>query len=38
MAVRRLHTRLVTLEGSHVLHVDNPAGFLETISTFLQGV
>ena len=38
MATRRPHTRLVTLEGSHVLHVDNPAGFTETVKAFLQGL
>ena len=38
MAARRPHTRLVTLEGSHVLHVDNPTGFVDTLKAFLQGL
>jgi len=36
MAARRPNTRLVTLAGGHVVHTDNPAGFVETVRDFLR--
>lgn len=36
MAARRPNTRLVTLDGSHVVHVDNPAGFTAAVQAFLR--
>lgn len=36
MAARRPNTRAVTLDGGHVLHVDNPAGFADAAEDFLQ--
>ena len=38
MASRRSNTRLVTLEGGHVVHLDNPAGFAGAVRSFLQGL
>lgn len=38
MQVRRPNTRLVQLEGGHVVHVDNPRGFIATVSEFLDGL
>lgn len=36
MAKRRPNTRLVTLDGWHVVHQDNPAGFAEVVREFLH--
>jgi len=36
MAARRPNTRLRTLQGGHVVHFDNLAGFTETVKTFLR--
>jgi len=36
MAARRPNTRLVTLRGSHVLHVDDPGGFTKAVKEFLS--
>jgi esterase len=36
MAARRPSTRLQSLEGGHVVHLDNPAGFTEAVQAFLQ--
>lgn len=36
MAARRSNTRLVTLDGGHVVHLDDPTGFAETVCGFLQ--
>lgn len=36
MALRRLNTRLLVLEGGHVVHVDNPTGFEKVVREFLQ--
>ena len=36
MAARRPNTRLRSLDGGHVVHVDNPAGFTEEVKAFLQ--
>lgn len=36
MATRRRNTRLVTLDGGHVLHVDNPRAFTEAVKAFLR--
>ena len=38
MAVQRPNTRLVTLEGGHVVHVDNPNGFAVAVREFLQAL
>jgi len=38
MEMRRPHTQLVTLDGGHVVHVDNPIGFTDAVRTFLQGL
>jgi len=38
MAARRSHTRLVELDGGHVVHFDNPVGFAETVREFLRGI
>jgi esterase len=38
MAARRPNTSLVTLPGGHVVHQDNPAGFLDTVREFLGGL
>ncbi len=35
MAARRANTSLVTLAGGHVVHHDNPAGFLDAVREFL---
>jgi esterase len=35
MASRRPNTRLVTLDGGHVVHLDNPAGFADAVRQFL---
>jgi esterase len=36
MASRRPNTRLLVLEGGHVVHMDNPAGFANAVSGFLR--
>ncbi len=36
MAARRPNTRLQSIEGGHVVHFDNPAGFTEAVQAFLQ--
>jgi len=36
MAARRPNTRLVTLEGGHVVHRDNPTGFTSAVQAFLR--
>ena len=38
MAVRRLNTRLVSLNGGHVVHQDDPAGFADAVREFLAGL
>jgi esterase len=35
MAVRRPNTRLQTLDGGHLVHIDNSMGFIEAVKTFL---
>ena len=36
MAARRPNTRLVRLDGGHVVHQDNPSGFADTVREFLH--
>jgi pimeloyl-ACP methyl ester carboxylesterase len=36
MAERRADTRLKTIDGGHVLHVDHPTGFANAVKEFLQ--
>lgn len=36
MAARRPNTKFVTLEGGHVVHMDNPDGFTAAVTTFLR--
>lgn len=36
MAARRPNTRLVTLDGGHVVHQDNPSGFADIVREFLH--
>ncbi len=38
MAARRPNTRLVTLDGGHIVHADNPGGFAETVLQFLGDI
>ena len=38
MAARRPNTTLVTLEGGHVVHMDNPAGFAAAVTMFLRSL
>lgn len=38
MARRRPNTRLVTLNGGHVAHVDDPTGFIRVVRAFLDDV
>jgi esterase len=38
MAARRPNTRLVTLDGGHVVHQDNPNGFVSMVRNFLNGL
>jgi esterase len=36
MAARRPNTRLVTLDGGHILHFDNPTDFADSLRGFLE--
>jgi pimeloyl-ACP methyl ester carboxylesterase len=36
MTLRRPNTRLNVLDGGHAIHVDNPAGFADTVQEFLR--
>jgi esterase len=36
MAARRPNTRLETIDGSHILHFDNPTAFNNAVKAFLQ--
>ncbi len=36
MAARRPHTTLVTFDGGHVVHADDPAGFADVVNHFLN--
>ncbi|MGP0019703.1 MAG: alpha/beta fold hydrolase [Candidatus Sulfotelmatobacter sp.] len=36
MASRRANARLEVLDGGHVVHMDNPSGFTETVKKFLR--
>jgi pimeloyl-ACP methyl ester carboxylesterase len=38
MAARRPNTRLVTLDGGHVVHLDNPTGFADAVLAFLAAL
>lgn len=38
MVERRSNSRLVTLDGGHVVHLDNPSGFRNTVQEFLDGL
>jgi pimeloyl-ACP methyl ester carboxylesterase len=38
MAARRPDTRLVALDGGHVLHADNPDGFASAVRDFLSEI
>ena len=38
MAARRPNTRLVPLDGGHVVHQDNPDGFRDAVLEFLCGL
>lgn len=38
ISLRRPNTFFQTLEGGHVIHLDNPASFNEVVSTFLNGL
>jgi pimeloyl-ACP methyl ester carboxylesterase len=38
MAKRRRNTQLLTLEGGHALHADNPAGFNNAVRAFLKSL
>jgi pimeloyl-ACP methyl ester carboxylesterase len=38
MAARRPNTRLVTLAGGHIVHADDPTGFVEVVSDLLRRV
>ncbi len=38
MAARRAHSSLVTLDGGHVVHFDNPGRFATTVRAFLEGL
>ncbi len=38
MAAQRPNTRLVTLDGGHVVHQDNPDGFRDAVLEFLCGL
>jgi pimeloyl-ACP methyl ester carboxylesterase len=36
MASRRPNTRFLTLQGGHIVHLDNAAGFAEAVKKFLD--
>jgi esterase len=36
MAARRTNTQIVTLDGGHVVHQDNPNDFATTVQMFLR--
>jgi pimeloyl-ACP methyl ester carboxylesterase len=36
MVERRSNTHLATLDGGHIVHVDNPAGFANSVKNFLS--
>lgn len=38
MAIRRPNTRMQVLKGGHIVHLDNPADFTETVYQFLQSL
>lgn len=38
MAARRPNTRLVTIDGGHVVHQDNPNGFVDAVHEFLYDI
>ncbi len=38
MAARRPNTSVVTLDGGHVVHVDNPGGLADAVRTFLRSL
>ena len=38
MAERRAHSSLVTLDGGHIVHFDNPDGFATTVRVFLEAL
>jgi pimeloyl-ACP methyl ester carboxylesterase len=38
MAARRPNTRLQVLDGGHVVHLDNPAGFTKAVKGFLHNL
>lgn len=38
MAVRRPNTQLITLNGGHILHYDDPVGFTANIRQFLSAL
>lgn len=38
MAARRPATRLVTIEGGHVVHFDNPPGLFQAVAEFLRSL
>lgn len=38
MAARRPNTHLVTMDGGHVVHHDNPNGFVAVVQEFLRGL
>jgi pimeloyl-ACP methyl ester carboxylesterase len=38
MALRRPHTRFETLKAGHVVHADNPAGFVALVRSFLDAL
>ena len=38
MAAKRPHTRFVTLDGGHIVHIDNPGGFIDCVQKFLQEI
>ena len=38
MSMKRPNTRLVSLDGGHIVHKDNPIGFTECVQEFLQSI
>jgi pimeloyl-ACP methyl ester carboxylesterase len=38
MASRRPNTRLLILDGGHVVHADNPEGFVKVVKEFLDEI